>query len=127
MGAESAVILGGFFNLAFALFHVCFWRLFRWKRTLASLNRINRAVMQVLNLCLTFVFLIFGYLLIAHSEELLATGLGRALLGLISVFWLLRALQQVVFFGLKSKLSIAFLMIFLTGGLIHLYPLVLGT
>ena len=127
MVAESAVMLGGLFNLAFALFHMLFWKVFRWKRTLAGLNRINRAVMQILNLCLTFVFLIFAYLLIVHSGELLLTSLGRSLLMLISVFWFLRAVEQVVFFGLRSKLSVAFLLVFLSGALVHLYPLVFAT
>lgn len=127
MHAELAVTLGGLFNLAFALFHMLFWKLFRWKRELASLNHLNRAVMQVLNLCLTFVFLIFAYLLIVYSGELVATSLGRSLLLLISVFWFLRAVEQVAFFGLKSKVSLLFLLVFLIGALVHLYPLVFIT
>jgi hypothetical protein len=36
--------------------------------------------MQVLNLCLTFAFLVFAYLSFFHATELLATAMGHALL-----------------------------------------------
>jgi len=72
-GASTAIHAGGVFNLAFAAFHVLFWRLFDWDRDLATLNAINRAVMQILNLCLTFIFLAFAYLSFEHAEELLGT------------------------------------------------------
>jgi hypothetical protein len=58
--AEQAVWAGGCFHLAFAIFHCGFWKLFGWTRELPKLNRINRGVMQILNLCLTFVFLILA-------------------------------------------------------------------
>jgi len=122
MSVESIVMLGGIFNVAFAVFHVLFWRLFDWKRDLASLSFINRQVMQILNLCLTFVFLIFAYISFFHTTELLGTGLGRALLVLISVFWFLRAVEQAIFFQLKRRRSVAFFVAFLVGGLLYGYP-----
>lgn len=60
--SEGMILLGGFYNLGFAIFHLMFWRLFRWKRDLSSLTFINRSVMQILNLCLTFVFLLMAYI-----------------------------------------------------------------
>lgn len=122
MSAETIVMLGGIFNVGFAVFHVLFWRLFDWKRDLASLSFINRQVMQILNLCLTFTFLIFAYISFSHTAELLGTALGRALLLLISVFWFLRAAEQAIFFRLKRPLSVAFFVAFLVGGLLYAYP-----
>lgn len=122
MSAEPIVMLGGIFNVAFAVFHVLFWRLLDWKRDLASLSFINRQVMQILNLCLTFAFLIFAYISFFHTAELVGTSLGRALLLLISVFWFLRAAEQAIFFQLKRALSVAFFVAFLVGGLLYAYP-----
>ena len=34
----TLLVAGGIFNLCFAVFHLCFWRLFRWKEDLASLT-----------------------------------------------------------------------------------------
>ena len=122
MNIESLIVVGGLYNFAFVIFHLLFWKIFKWKKDLASLSIINRGVMQILNLCLTFVFLIFGYISIFHTKELISTSLGVSLLLLISVFWALRAIEQVVFFGLKNKVSLIFFIIFLTGFVIYLYP-----
>lgn len=92
------------------------------EKDLASLTFINKAVMQVLNLSLTFVFLIFAYISIFHTQELLSTNLGNTLLLLISIFWFLRAIEQIIFFGLKNKTSIIFFVFFLLGSIIYLYP-----
>jgi hypothetical protein len=117
-----AIIVGGIFNVSFAVFHLFFWRLFDWKHDLASLSFINRQVMQVLNLCLAFAFLIFAYISLFHTTALMHTNLGQALLLLISLFWLLRAAEQVIFFGLKNTLSVVFFAVFLFGGILYAYP-----
>ena len=78
---------------------------------------------RILNLCLTFVFVVFAYLSLVHSVELLSTELGRSLLFLIAVFWYLRAVEQVIFFGLRRRLSILFFVIFLVGGSLYAVPL----
>jgi hypothetical protein len=122
MSTVTAVVLGGIFNIGIAVFHMLFWQLFDWKRDLALLSFVNRQVTQILNLCLTFVFLIFAYMSLFHTAELIGTRLGRALLLMISVFWFLRAAEQVIFFRLRRPLSMAFCVAFLVGGLLYLYP-----
>jgi len=117
------VIAGGIYNLGFAIFHLFFWRLFRWREDLASLTHINRSVMQILNLCLTFVFLLFGYLSLFHTTELVAGSLGNTLLLGIALFWFLRMAQQMVFFGIRNRISAAFTVLFFLGGLVYLLPL----
>lgn len=119
---ESLIVAGGVFNISFAAFHVLFWRLFDWKNDLSSLSLINKNIMQVLNLCLTFVFLIFAYLSLFHTEELLSTNIGHSILVLVCIFWLLRAIEQVVFFKLKTILSRTFLVIFLAGTTLYGIP-----
>jgi len=126
MSAKSVILAGGIYPVAFAIFHLMFWKLFRWKEDLASLSIINRAVMQILNLCLTFVFLIFAYISIFHVAELLTTGIGKTLLLLIAVFWFLRAIEQIVFFGLKKKRSMTLFAVFVIGAMIYLYPVIVG-
>lgn len=122
MSAETAIMLGGVYNVALAAFHVLFWRLFDWKHDLASLSFINRQVMQILNLCLTFVFLVFAYVSFFHTAELLSTELGHGLLLLISAFWFLRAAEQIIFFRLERIASVAFFAAFLAGGALYVYP-----
>ena len=116
------IVAGGVFCLGFAVFHLFFWRLFRWKEDLASLTAINRAVMQIMNLCLLFIFLAMAYVSFFHTPEMASTGLGRTLLVAFSLLWLLRAVEQVIFFGIRNRLSVAFTLIFLLGSLIYALP-----
>lgn len=119
---EVLIQAGGVYCLGFVVFHLLFWRIFSWREDLRSLSFLNRAIMQVLNLSLTFVFAIFGYVSLAHTRELLETPLGRSLLALIALFWLWRAIQQPLFFGLRHRGSVAFLLLFLLGSVLYAIP-----
>ncbi len=121
--AKIWVFAGGVYNLAFAIFHFLFWKLFRWKNELPNLAPVNRAIMQVLNIRLIYVFIGFAYLSFFFNRELISTRLGREILMFISVFWIMRAGEQKIFFGLRDKVSIALFIFFLCGGIIYLLPL----
>jgi hypothetical protein len=113
--AGAALAAAGLFHLAFAIFHLTFWKVFRWREELPRLGFINRAVMQILNLRLTYLFFVFSGLMLALPEEMLGTRLGMALLAAISVGWVMRAVEQVVFFGVRNATSAAFTLLFLVG------------
>jgi len=74
------IFAGGIFNLLFAVFHLFFWKLFNWKYELKSISFVNRNIMQVLNLCLAFVFVIFFKLKSAISWILLILFIAGTLL-----------------------------------------------
>ena len=120
----TTIMIGGVYNLGFAIFHLMFWRLFRWKRDLSSLTFINRSVMQILNLCLTFVFLLMAYISFFNTSELIQTNLGKTLLVGFSLFWFLRMIEQIIFFGIRNLISIALTLVFLFGCVIYLIPLI---
>jgi len=124
---ELLIKLGGVYNIVLVIFHLLFWRLFDWKNDLRKLTFLNRAIMQVLNLSLSFVFIIFSYMSLAHTEELLTTALGHSLLILMSLFWVARSIEQIVFFKLKHWSSIAFLAFFLAGAFLYAIPAILYT
>ncbi len=119
---ELLIKAGGIYNIVLVIFHLLFWRIFNWKEDLRSLSFLNRAIMQVLNLSLTFAFVIFSYISLVHTKELISTSLGQSLLGLIALFWLARSVEQVVFFKLKNWRSIAFLGFFLVGTVLYAVP-----
>ena len=121
---DILIKVGSFYNLAFAVYHCLFWKVFNWDADLIKLTFLNRAIMQVLNLCLTFCFLIFAYISFFHTTELLSSDLGQSLLVGISIFWLLRAIEQILFFKLKHWLSIVFTLIFVAGAVIYIFPVI---
>lgn len=122
----TLVLAGGFYSLFFALFHLGFWKIFKWKDALAKLDLTNGAILQILNLCLTFFFLLMAYLSFFQTKELISTTLGKTLLGAFSLFWLLRMLEQIIFFNIKKILSIALTFLFFLGSMIYLYPFIMG-
>jgi len=113
---------GGFYSFGLVVFHLLFWHLFNWKEDLRSLTFLNRAVMQVLNISLTLTFVIFGFISLWHTEELLSTSLGQNLLILLALFWFARTVQQVIFFKLRHWKSWAFLFLFLIGCVLYAIP-----
>jgi predicted neutral ceramidase superfamily lipid hydrolase len=87
----------------------------------------NGAIMQVLNLCLVFVLLMFAYLSVFRAEDMINEKIGRSMIIAIALFWFIRAFYQAVFFG--SKVTGAPLIgtiigtsMFAVGGLLYLIP-----
>jgi len=119
---ELLIKAGGIYNIVLVIFHLLFWRIFNWKEDLRSLSFLNRAIMQVLNLSLTFAFIMFSYISLVHTKELMSTSLGQTLLVLMAVFWLARSVEQVVFFKLRYWGSVAFLVFFLLGTVLYAIP-----
>jgi hypothetical protein len=117
--ASGLIVTAGLFNLAFAIFDLFFWRLFNWQQELPRLGMSNRGIMQVLNLCMTYVFAVTAALLFLFPREISGTEFGQFVLIAIAGFWLFRAILQPMFFGLQHPLSAALLGFFILGTLIH--------
>jgi hypothetical protein len=108
------------YNAALAIFHLGFWRIFRWGEELPKLHPANRGVMQVLNLMLTFVFLMLSALLVLHAQEVTTSRLGRSLLAGMMGFWILRAILQPFFWPAAPKATNgAFVFLFVIGAGLH--------
>jgi hypothetical protein len=119
---ETLIKVGGYYNIILVIFHLLFWHIFDWNKELRSLSPVNRSIMPVINLSLTFVFVIFAYLSLRHTEEILNSPLGNSLLLFMALFWLARSLMQITFFKLRHWLSFVFLGYFLIGTLLYGIP-----
>lgn len=121
---KNLIYIGGFYCFAFAVFHLAFWKLFDWKRELPKLKPVNRGVMQVLNLRLTYVFLVVAFVSFFYADELLTTSLGKVILAATSLFALMRAVEQLIFWKIE-KIGVIFFVIFLIGASLYAIPLFL--
>jgi hypothetical protein len=121
---ETLIFFCGIFNLLFLIFHAFFWKLFDWKKNLNKLMFHNKAIMQVLNLKLMYVFLFFAAICFFFTNELLYTNFGNYILIVISIFWLTRFVEQLVFFNNKSVIEKLLILIFAIGTIIHIAPLI---
>ncbi|HMS42972.1 MAG TPA: hypothetical protein PKE69_22275 [Pyrinomonadaceae bacterium] len=114
--------IGGIYCLTFAIFHLAFWKLFDWKNDLPKLKSVNRGVIQVLNLRLTYVFIVVAFISFFFADDLINTKLGNVILASISIFAFMRAIEQLIFWKIE-KIGIAFFFIFLIGAGIFAVPL----
>lgn len=116
---ENLLLIGAIFHIVFALFHLLFWKLFDWVQDLKNLSHTNKSVMQILNLRLIFVFLIFAYISYFNTSDLLSTKLGLTMLVAIALFWGFRAVEQIFYFGVNKIASNILLLLFIFGALLY--------
>ena len=119
--ASLLVKIGGYASIGWLIFHLLFWQMFDWRAELKRLSRLNSGVMQVLNLCLSFVFLLFAIVSLWHTSELLSAGIGRTVSLGIGVFWLFRFILQPLFWG-TSVTSMLFAFLFVLMSACYLAP-----
>lgn len=108
----------GVHSAAFALFHLAFWRLFGWPRSLQATSRVNRAILQIANAQLVWVFGAVALLCFAMPADLRDTGLGRMVLAAMAGFWWLRLALQFVWLRLYHPLVHALSVSFLLGAML---------
>ena len=96
---KRLVQIGGGINLFFVVFHLSFWKLFNWQQSLSCSSPEDRAMMQVLNIHTAYVLAVFAILSFVFSNEMSATKLGRTVGHGIAGFWILRAVNEAVFWG----------------------------
>lgn len=108
------------YDVALAVFHLAFWRMFRWREELPKLHPVNRGVLQGLNIMLTAVLCFMAALLLLRPADLTGTPLGRLVLAGMAAFWVLRAvLQPFLWRGLPAATNAAFAVLFSVGAGLH--------
>lgn len=122
MNKDLIVIFCGVHSLCLAVFHVLFWKLFRWKEQLGKLSLPNRAIMQILNIRLIYIFLFIAAICFAFTEELHTTHLGRAVLIGMSLFWLGRTIEQFIFLRINNPYVHTLTVLFILGFVLFLLP-----
>ena len=123
MSDDLLVRLAGAHSFGFAAFHLAFWKLFDWKRELARVGLPTRAITQILNLRLVYLFLGVGVACFAFTTELHSTPLGRAILGFMSLFWVGRTLEQFMFLRVNHAMVHALTALFVLGAVLFALPI----
>jgi hypothetical protein len=111
MTNEVWILACGVHSLGFAIFHILFPTIFRWREDLKSLKFFNRAILHIANIQLIFLFLFVSYLCFFFCDELLNSKIGNLILFMMSLFWLLRLITQIIF--LKHNRVMIFILSFL--------------
>lgn len=119
------IYLCGIYALAFAVFHAFFWKLFDWKNDLKKITIANRAIIQIANLRLIYIFLGIAAMCFIFPKDLLSTRLGNAFLLGIAIFWIGRTIEQYVFLNLKNRMLNILTALFILGAVLFASPVVI--
>ncbi len=120
---KTIIVICGIFNLSFGIFHLGFWKLFKWDRELKKLSFENKGIMQILNIQMVYFFLFTALICFVFSTELLTNQIGKMFLLGCSLFWLLRTIQQFIFFNLNSYKIHILTVLFIIGTILFAVPL----
>lgn len=122
---DPLILACAIYCFAFAIFHMCFWKIFAWPTELKKIGLVNGAIMQILNLRLIYVFLAVGVICLAYPFEMRTTPVGRALLVGMSCFWAGCLTEQFIFLRLRHKWNYFLSGLFLCGAILFLLPAIL--
>ena len=120
---EIVLSLCGLYNFVFAIFHILFWKIFNWKEDLKNNSIANRAIIQILNIRLIYIFILMGLSYLFFSEQLMNSTLGQFILVGFFGFWLGRTIEQFIFLRLKSPFVHILTTVFIFGTVLHFIPL----
>ena len=112
--------IGGIINLLFVLFHIAMAKPIN--EVLGPLSPEILPTVHMLNIHVAFTLLIFAYLAIFQWRDLLTTRLGNVTAIAIALFWFLRGINQIVFYGLTAPGTPLWSGLCLAFGLLHLIP-----
>jgi hypothetical protein len=122
---KTLILLCGFYNIAFAIFHISFWKIFHWNSDLKKLSFANKAVMQLLNVQIIYYFIFVAFICFVFPTELLTTKFGNLFLGGTSLFWLIRTIQQFIFLRANHYKIHILTILFLIGALLFALPILM--
>ncbi|AVF49138.1 hypothetical protein CMT89_04920 [Elizabethkingia anophelis] len=120
---KSIIYICGIYNLLFALFHLGFWKIFRWNKDLNKMSFANKGIMQILNIQIVYYFLFVSLICFIYPNELLNKQLGRIFLTGNSLFWLIRTIQQFIFLRAKHYIIHILTIIFIFGTILFALPI----
>jgi len=113
----------GAFNLAYGLFHLFFWPFVSMAGLAEDYSRVPILLhlMRIANASITIILLGVALLFFLRADEMLSTRLGRSLLWGGVIFWVARAIEQLVYIPWQHQnpMSIVFTSTFLVGSALH--------
>jgi len=119
---KTIILICGIYSLAFAVFHISFWKVFKWSSDLRKISFANKGIMQILNVQIVYYFLFTAFICFVFPDELISTKLGNMFLLGCSLFWLIRTIQQFIFLRANHYAIHILTVIFIIGAIIFGLP-----
>lgn len=89
-------------NLLFLLFHLTFYWMFDWEHSLSSLNADTRNIVLTFNIIANVLLFYFTFALLRYPRQILLNVIGKLLLLMIAIFYLVRIFAEFYFWEFKG-------------------------
>ena len=124
---ELLIKIGGIHLLICGIFHLFFPKMFQWEKRLADLSGENKFrilnTLKLMNWNQLIFWLILAYISLFFSDELLSSPLGKSILTIIVLFWIIRILIfQPLYVGFKTGISKLQILFFIPGLTLFIIP-----
>jgi hypothetical protein len=112
MNGTHMIMIAGVFNGLFAVFHLFFWKMFKWPESLASSGPINRKIMPIFNIVTTSTLFVFSGVCLFMSADLVATPMGQIFCLTIAGFWGVRTITEIIYGDMRDSVSQTLVVLF---------------
>jgi hypothetical protein len=119
MDKITLLYLCGIYNIILVVFHLLFWKIFNWRITLEKGTKASKALIQIMNIQLIYLFIVMSFVYLFYTKELIQSEIGNTVLFGYAGFWIVRFLQQFVFLKQKGKFVIGLTVLFFVGAVLH--------
>jgi hypothetical protein len=101
--SQVSIFIGGILTITMAVFHCTFYRLFGWGKDLPKISIKNSKILYTIHVGVILLFFCLGSFSIIFYKEMSLPNSPTGYLALIlALFWLWRALWQVIYFPPKA-------------------------
>lgn len=113
----------GFLTIVIAIMHVGLPALWGWYKEIKNLSPQARKTIIDRNSFLILLLLVIAYLCFALNNDMQTSDTGRAILLMIGIYWILRAVWRFLGYP-KSSMTLATAIIYFVTGICFLLPLI---
>lgn len=125
MNDHTMLFLCGIYCTGFAVFHLRFSQLFHWKEELEKISAINKGIVHILNRRLIYMFIFVAAACFIFPEEISTTAFGHFFLIGMSLFWLGRAVEQIIYIKSQHPLAQLLTYLFIIGAILFAIPVLM--
>lgn len=96
----------GLVNVFFLVFHVLFYGIFGWEKSLACLSRFDWAIFMTYHAIVILAIGAMAVICLFYARYLLQTALGKPVLVFFALFYIVRIAAEFLFFGYSGASSV---------------------
>ena len=118
-----AIKVAGSVTCFFSVFHLLFYWLLHWKKTLTCLSVDNWAIFHAFNVGMNIMFIVFTFISLFLTKQLLTETIGKVMLVFMSSIYVMRIVSEFVLWKFNLAQSPVIIILCLIPAVLYVLPL----